>query len=233
MRRWFFIILLSLFLLPFAIPVYAQVGDIDDAAAVMLVADMASQDHPADPGPAMEGHMGHEGHSMPMMAQRGHEEHKGQWARFLNLSDEQKAKVKDIHTRFYTETRGLRYDLIVKRIELRRLFLDPKADAAAIMAKEREVSALRQKLGDAMARMMVDWRGVLTPEQIQKLDMMSLAHHEGMGGMGMPGGRMGMMQGRMGMMEGHAGMSGCMGMHEGGMHEGGMHEGGMHEGGMR
>ncbi len=209
MSRWFFIIFLSLLLLPFAIPVYAQVGDVDDEAAVMLVADMSSQDQPAEAGPAMEGHMGHEGHSMPMMGQKGHEEHKGHWASFLNLSEEQKAKIKDIHTRFYAETRGLRYDLIEKRVELRRLFLDPKTDAAAVMAKEREVSVLRQKLGDAMARMMVDWRGVLTPEQLQKLDMMSLAHHEGMGGMGMPG-HMGMMQGRMG-------SSGCMGMHEGGM----------------
>ena len=209
MSRWFFIILLSLLLLPFTIPVYAQVGDVDEEAAVMLVADMSSQDRPAEAGPAMEGHMGHEGHSMPMMASKGHEEHKGHWASFLNLSEEQKAKIKDIHTRSYAETRGLRYDIMEKRIELRRLFLDPKTDAAAVMAKEREVSALRQKLGDAMARMMVEWRGVLTPEQLQKLDMMSLAHHEGMGGMGMPG--------RMGMMAGHAGMSGCMGMPEGGM----------------
>ncbi|MGA2107239.1 MAG: Spy/CpxP family protein refolding chaperone [Syntrophorhabdales bacterium] len=216
MSRWFFIIFLSLLLLPYAMPVYAQVGDVDDEAAVMLVADMASQDQPADPGPAMEGQMGHEGHSMPMMGQKGHEEHKGHWAGFLNLSEDQKAKTKDIHTRFYAETRGLRYDLMEKRIELRRLFLDPKTDAAAVMAKEREVSALRQKLGDATARMMIDWRGVLTPEQLQKLDMMSLAHHEGMGAMGMPG-HMGMMQGRMGMMQGRMGSSGCMGMHEGGM----------------
>jgi Spy/CpxP family protein refolding chaperone len=203
MSRWYFIIFLSLLLLPYAIPLYAQVGDVDDEAAVMLVADMASQDQPADPGPAMEGHMGHEGHSMPMMGQKGH------WAGFLNLSADQKAKIKDIHTRFYAETRGLRYDIMEKRIELRRLFLDPKTEAAAVMAKQREVSALRQKLRDAIARMMIDWRGVLTPEQLQKLDMMSLAHHEGMGGMGMPG-HMGMMQGRMG-------SSGCMGMHEGGL----------------
>ncbi len=206
MSRWFFIIFLSLLLLPFTIPVYAQVGDADDEAAVMLVADMMSQDRPADPGPAMERHMGHEGHSMPMMAPGGRQEHS---ARFLDLSEEQKAKIKDIHTRYYTETRGLRYDLIEKRIELRRLFLDPKTDAATVMAKEREVSALRQKLRDAKVRMMVDWRGVLTPEQLQKLDMMSLAHQEGMGGMGMPG--------RMGMMQGRTGMSGCMGMPDGGM----------------
>ncbi len=57
MSRWFFIIFLSLLLLPFTIPVYAQVGDADDEAAVMLVADMMSQDRPADPGPAMERHI--------------------------------------------------------------------------------------------------------------------------------------------------------------------------------
>ena len=144
---------------------------------------------------------------MAMMGHGGYEGHHGHWARLLNLTDEQKAKIKDIHQRFYSETRGLRYDIMEKRIELKRLFLDPKADTNAIMAKEGEKSALQQKLHEAVFKMMVEWRGVLTPEQLQKLDMMSLAHHEGMGRMGMAG-RMGMMHRGMGMMHG------CMGMHD-------------------
>ena len=166
--------------------------------------------------------MGHGGHSMPMMSHGGYGERHAFWARFLSLSDEQKAKIKDIHQRFYSETRGLRYDIMEKRIELKRLFLDPKTDAAAIMAKEHEVSALRQKFHDALFKMAVDWRGVLTPEQLQKLDMLYLAHHEGMGGMA---GRMGMMHEGRDMGRTHEGkemMQGCMGMSgETDMHEGG------------
>ena len=222
MSRRYLIILLSLFLLPYAIPVYAQGGGAGDGGAVMLVADTSSQENPAAPGTATEGHMGHGGHSMPMMSHGGSEGRHAFWARLLNLSDEQKAKMKDIHRRFYSETRGLRYDIMEKRIELKRLFLDPKSDTNAIVAKEHEVSALRQKLHDALFKMAVDWRAVLTPEQLQKLDMLYLAHHEGMGGMA---GRMGMMREGRGMGRTHEGkemMPGCMGMPgETDMHESG------------
>jgi Spy/CpxP family protein refolding chaperone len=110
--------------------------------------------------------------------------------------------MRDLHTRYYMETRGLRYDLMIGRLELIRLFLDPKADSTAILAKQGQVSALRQKLSDAMARMMVDARAILTPEQIQKLDMAFLAHAMGMGRamMGHPMGP-GMMHGGM---QGHS-----------------------------
>jgi len=89
---------------------------------------------------------------------------------------------------------------------MRRLFLDPKVDAPALLAKQKEVSAVRQRLMDAMARLMIDCRAVLTPEQIQKLDMVALAHDArgaGMMGQGMMGpGMMG--QGMMGHgMDGH------------------------------
>lgn len=201
--RWHLTIFLSLLLLAFTVPVYAQVSGVGDEGAAVLIADTSSQDNPAAPGPATEEQTWHKGHSGGMMAHGWHEGRHAFWARFLNLSDEQKAKIKDIHKRFYLETRGLRYDLMEKRIEFKRLFLDAKTDAAAIMAKEREVSALRQKLHEAKIHMILDFRGVLTPEQLQKLDMMFLAHHEGMeNGMG-----------PMGMMSGHRGalvVWGCM-----------------------
>lgn len=207
MKTWY-VLCLSLLLLALTGPVFAQVGDIDDEGALLIVADMGSEG-PAGEAPAMEGHTSPEGPPMGMMRSE-HMGRPGHWAGFLGLTKEQKAKMRDLHKRTYEETRSLRYDLMEKRIELRRVFLDPKADAAAVMAKEREVRALREKLADAMARMMVEWRGILTPEQLEKLDIMSLGRHSMMrsgmgnrmmgvhGGMGMPGGMMGM-HGNMGM----------------------------------
>ena len=67
---------------------------------------------------------------------------------------------------------------------MRKLFTDPKADQAALLAKERELAALRQKLTEIRVQASLEWRSILTPEQIQKLDRMP--RRKGMGrGFGM------------------------------------------------
>ena len=107
---------------------------------------------------------------------------------FLDLSKEQIAKMQELRDRFYNETRDLRYDMAQKRLEMRKLFMDPKTDDATLLAKQKEMSALRQKLTDKMAQMMIEGRKILTPEQLQKLDRTGM----GPGGMGF-----GMMDGPM------------------------------------
>jgi Spy/CpxP family protein refolding chaperone len=62
----------------------------------------------------------------------------------------------------------------VKRLEMRKLFTDPKVDDATLLAKQKEVSSLRQRLMDTRAQMMIEGRKILTPEQIQKLDRMPM-----------------------------------------------------------
>ncbi len=96
--------------------------------------------------------------------------------------------MRALRDRFYNETRDLRYDMAQKRLEMRKLFMDPKTDDATLLAKQKEMSALRQKLQDKMAQMMIEGRKILTPEQLQKLDRMGM----GPGGMGF-----GMMDGPM------------------------------------
>jgi len=165
-----------------AAPLFAQPADIDDEASLLIVADMGSQDTPGTPAathgqaqqPGPAGMREHHGWGGPMRTREGG------MAAFLNLTPDQLAKMGDLHNRYYMQTRDLRYDLMVGRLESIRLFLDPKADSAAILAKQGQVSALRQRLADTMARMMVDARAILTPEQIQKLDMAFLAHGMGM-----------------------------------------------------
>ncbi len=90
-------------------------------------------------------------------------------ARALNLSQEQMDKIRDLKKRHYNETKALRQDIMQKRLEARNLFTDPTADEGAIVAKQREISALQQKLRDQMVQLRLEERRILTPEQLKKL----------------------------------------------------------------
>jgi zinc resistance-associated protein len=103
---------------------------------------------------------------------------------FLNLTQEQKDRMKELRSRFQADTHDLKYDIRLKHLEMRKLFTDPKTDDQTLLAKQKELSALVLKLMDKKAQMKVEWRHVLTPEQIQKLDRMpkgrGMRHHPGM-----------------------------------------------------
>jgi Spy/CpxP family protein refolding chaperone len=89
---------------------------------------------------------------------------------FLNLTKEQKDKMRDIRNSFFADTHDLRYGIREKRVEMRKLFTDPKTTDAALLAKHREMDAMLVKLMDRKAEMKLQWRKVLTPEQIGMLD---------------------------------------------------------------
>jgi len=95
----------------------------------------------------------------------------------LNLSDKQLAGMKELKNNFQNETRDLRYNLEIKRTEMRKLFTDPKTDDATLLAKHKEISELRQQLSDKKAQMRIEWRKILTPEQIMKLDRIPFKRH--------------------------------------------------------
>jgi Spy/CpxP family protein refolding chaperone len=88
----------------------------------------------------------------------------------LKLSKEQKGMIKEIKSRRHDEIRELRYELAMKHLEVQRLFTDPKTGDAAIEAKEKELSVLTTRLFEKMAQMRLQWRKILTAEQLQKLD---------------------------------------------------------------
>jgi Spy/CpxP family protein refolding chaperone len=91
-------------------------------------------------------------------------------ARYLGLSVEQTAKIRDFTDSFYRETRNLRYELLRERIDMRKLFADPHADQAALLSKQKELSAGWRQLTDALAKTVIAAREILTAEQIEKLD---------------------------------------------------------------
>ncbi len=120
-------------------------------------------------------------------------------AKHLNLSREQQDKLAALTSRYFGETRSMRYELAEKRLEMWKLFTDPKATDSELLARQKEISALRQKLADKMAQMMIEGRKILTPDQLNRLDMMGM----------MGGGMHGMMGEEMmgpGMMKGGGGM---------------------------
>jgi len=127
-------------------------------ASVALGADPGFA--PAHRGPAAMGAgMGH-GPGMGLHAGIG---------RALGLTADQTSRIDDLTKRFFSETRDLRYDLAMRRMELARLFTDPKSSDNALLAKQKEVSALRTRIMDAMAQRIVEARRLLTPEQLAKL----------------------------------------------------------------
>ena len=97
--------------------------------------------------------------------------------KYLGLSDEQLAKMKELRSNFRNDTRDLRYNLAIKRLEIRKLFTDPKTDDATLLAKQKEISKLRRQLSDKKAVNKIAWRKILTPEQIVKLDKMPDKRH--------------------------------------------------------
>ncbi len=72
----------------------------------------------------------------------------------MNLTPEQAAKLFDLKEKFRTDTAALRKEMLVKRLEMRALWQAEKPDQAAILAKQKELSGLR----DQFAQKMVPFR---------------------------------------------------------------------------
>ena len=94
-----------------------------------------------------------------------------QWKR-LDLDQKQKAGLRELHRKFKSETAQLVGELVTKRIELRVLWSDPKADSDAILAKEKELRDLQNQMRDKVVQYKLEARKLLKPEQIEKLGSM-------------------------------------------------------------
>jgi zinc resistance-associated protein len=110
----------------------------------------------------------------------------------LNLTAEQKTKLNDLREKTWKETVTLRNEMQTKRLELRTLWTNPNPDKDKILAKQKEMNDLRNKLQAKMTDSRLEARKQLTPEQAAQV----ATHGPGMG-MGFGGGGMHRM-GRMG-----------------------------------
>jgi Spy/CpxP family protein refolding chaperone len=112
----------------------------------------------------------------------------------LNLTPEQKARFQELRRKFIGENAQLIGGLVAKRLELRLLWTDPKADSQAILAKEKELRDLQNRMKDKIIQYRLEARNSLTPEQIEKLGLIGGMGRRGMMGHGWGMGHPGMWQ---------------------------------------
>ncbi len=85
------------------------------------------------------------------------------WA---SLSYRQREQIRELYRKFLAETSPLSGSFLAKRVELRALWSDPRADGAAIEAHEREVADLWIQIQEKAVRYRLQARSLLNPEQI-------------------------------------------------------------------
>ena len=146
-------------------------------SAIALVASMAvAQTVQTDPGaqkPKGEwqgrgGKGGHRGHGK-RMGGRGWGMH-GAFFKQLNLTDDQKAKMKTIRASFAERNKPLREQLRAKRQELRQANSGGTFNEALATQKLQETAGLQAKLMAEQFNMRQQMLGVLTPEQKTQLE---------------------------------------------------------------
>lgn len=109
----------------------------------------------------------------------------------LNLTPEQKTKLGELKEKQWKDTILLRNEMQVKRLELRTLWAAPNPDKNKILAKQKELNELRDKMQAKATDFRLDIRKTLTPEQAAQLGTMDM----GMGFHRSMRGRYGMGQG--------------------------------------
>ncbi len=92
----------------------------------------------------------------------------GLW-RTLNLTSEQMQKLQALGESFLKEKIPLRNELMLKRVELRGLWMQTNPDEGKILAKQKEMNSLRAQLGEKVTKFRLEMRKILTPEQQAKL----------------------------------------------------------------
>ena len=99
----------------------------------------------------------------------------------LNLTAEQKAKIKELRDAQFKEIKPLREQMFTKRDELRKLWLEPSPDQAKITAAQKEMRSLRDQMQDKMTAFRLEALKVLTPEQQEKAKSFAAGYSAGRG----------------------------------------------------
>lgn len=110
----------------------------------------------------------------------------------LNLTDEQKTKIADVHDKTERATIPIQGNLEIAHLDLRKLMRAEKPDAKAIDAQIDRIAGLRASLQKTHVAGMLEVRGLLTPAQQKTLreSGLGLMMGRGMhGGPRMRGGR--------------------------------------------
>ena len=88
--------------------------------------------------------------------------------RALDLTPEQSQKMKDLRESFSKVSIPLRNEIRSKRFELQALWMQTNPDQDKILAKQKEIIALRSDLLEKATKNRLEMRKILTPEQQAK-----------------------------------------------------------------
>ena len=103
--------------------------------------------------------------------------------RSLNLTPEQAEKMKALRKSFIEQVLPLRNELRSKKFELKALWVLTDPDEGKILAKQKEINALRAQLQEKITKNRLEMRKILTPEQ-QAQFVNILKRHRGWQGYG-------------------------------------------------
>ena len=101
----------------------------------------------------------------------------------LNLTPEQIEKMKALRKSFFEQALPLRSGLMSKKLELKALWVQTNPDEEKLLAKQKEINALRAQLGEKVTKNRLEMRKILTPEQQARLVNL-LNRHRGWHGSG-------------------------------------------------
>jgi Spy/CpxP family protein refolding chaperone len=109
----------------------------------------------------------------------------------LNLTPKQTAKINALREANLRNIKSLQDEMFSKRGDLRLLWLQTNPDQEKIMAAQKEISALRDKMQDKITGYWLGFLKVLTSEQQEKVKSFKIGRGFGPGvrdGAGYPGG---------------------------------------------
>ena len=106
------------------------------------------------------------------------------------LTAEQENQITDLKMKLIKETEPIKTELKIKQMELQTLWKEDNPDAKKILAKTKEISALKTSLQEKMINHKLAILKILTPEQ-KKMMKEKMGMHDmgccGMGDCGMDG----------------------------------------------
>ena len=92
---------------------------------------------------------------------KAHGGHGGHWGKFANLTPEQAGKLFDLRQKFLDDSASLRKDMMVKRAELRALWRAENPDEKQILAKLKEINAVKTKLQEKVVPFRLEVKKIL------------------------------------------------------------------------
>lgn len=117
-----------------------------------------------------------------MMPERGRQP-EGIYALYgkLNLTADQKARIETLRNAHLQDIKPLRDQMFSKSGDLKLLWLQTNPDKEKILAVQKDIRAIRDKMQDKAVAHRVDVFNILTPEQQEKARTFSGGHRPGPG----------------------------------------------------